>query len=144
MRPQTVTECSLVIMGLPFDSPDTIVQEMVENHGGKMVSLHSTMETIRDGPWRGQFNGTRRYRVEMGSQVLPIGSYYLLDDTRVKMQYQGNTSTCARCQQFPADCPGAGRARDCETSEGHRVTLFNHMYPNSLLSKKASSFVSKA
>ena len=92
-----------------------------------MVSPHSTMETINEGPWRGQYNRRMRYEVEMGSQVLPIGSYYLLDDTKVKVQYQGNTSTCARCHQFPADCPGAGKTRDFGTSDGPRVALFNHM-----------------
>lgn len=102
-KPQAVTECTLMIMGLPFNRPDTVVQEMVENPGSRMVSPNSTIETKKEGPWRGQFNGTRRYRVEMGGQVLPIGSYYLLDDTRVRVQYQGNTGTCARCHQLPAD-----------------------------------------
>ena len=116
VKPEAVTECTLIVMGLPFNSPDTVVHEMVENHGGHMVSPHCSMETIKDGPWRGQFNGTRRYRVEMGSQILPIGRYYLLDDTRVRVQYQGNMSTCARCHLFPADCLGGGRARDCEVA----------------------------
>ena len=60
VKQEAVTECTLIVMGLPFNSPNRVVHEMVENHGGHMVSPHCSMETIKDGPWRGQFHGTKR------------------------------------------------------------------------------------
>ena len=72
VKPEMVTECTLLLMGLPLNSPDTVVQEMVENQGGQMVSPHSTLDKVKDGPWGGQYNGSRRYRVKMGNQVLPV------------------------------------------------------------------------
>ena len=106
VKPAHQTHCTMVVWGLPFCTPDSLVEEMVNFYGGKLVSPTGVMEKYRDGPFRGQFNGVRRFKVDMTSQVQPMGTYHLLDDTRIKVHYPGNLNTCARCHQFPSGCPG--------------------------------------
>ena len=85
MGPLMSSETNMTVWVLSFNSPDTVVQEMVENHGGRMASPHCALEMLKEGPWRGQYNGNRKQKVHMAGQVLSIGSYYLLDDARIRI-----------------------------------------------------------
>merc|ERR1712081_108427 len=80
-----------------------------------------------EGPWKGQYNGDRRFKADFSEQVLPMGTYHLLGGAKVRVVYPGNTRTCARCHQGPLLCPGGGLARECAEKGGQRLPLYHHM-----------------
>ena len=96
----------MTVRGMLFSSPDSLVAEMVELYGGKMVSPHAVKENYKKGPFQGKYNGVKHYKGDMSSKVQLMGTYHLLDDTRIRVHYPGNKNTCARCHQFPFGCPG--------------------------------------
>ena len=122
VRPEISREVQIKVVGKPFSSPDSVVQEQVELFGGKIKGT-PVLETYRDGPWRGQYNGDRRYTVDFSAQTQPMGTFHILDGTRCRIAYPGNIQTCARCHNHPKACPGNGMARECEKQEGQRRSL---------------------
>ena len=117
---------SVLVTGLHFNTPDIQVREYIESFGAK-VTGEPVYGIHREGPWKGQYNGDRRYRADFSSQVLPMGTYHLVDGAKVRFVYPGNTRTCARCHQVPSLCPGGGLARECAGQGGRRVPLIAHM-----------------
>ena len=79
------------------------------------------------GSGGGQVNGDRKYRVYFSGQIRPMGTYHHLGGRRVRIVYQGNTSTCGRCHEPPARCPGGGLASRCRERDGPVVHISVHM-----------------
>ena len=53
-----------------------------------------------------------------------IPSYCLWENgRRVKVEYPGQSFTCARCHQVSKGCKGNGNASRCKKAGGHRVKL---------------------
>ena len=127
VRPAHRREVTLLITGLPFNTPDSQVKHYVESFGAKMMSVEPIYGVYKEGPWIGQYNGERRYKVDFTSQITPMGTYHLLNDAKVRVSYPGNTRTCGRCHKAPTSCVGGGIARVCGEYYGERVTLFKHM-----------------
>ena len=67
VSPEIKRVVSMRVLGLPFNAPDSIVEEYVEMFGGR-VEGQSKMATYSEGPWRGQWNGDRIYSVNMSEQ----------------------------------------------------------------------------
>ena len=114
------------VIGLPFNAPDSIVEEYVEMFGGQVKGA-PRMGVYTEGPWRGQWNGDRIFNVNMGDQKTPMGSFHLIKGCKVKIVYQGNVPTCGRCHGPPNKCPGRGVARECKEKGGPWVPLMVHM-----------------
>ena len=113
----------MVISGLPFNVSDEEVRDYVARFGGKLKNIPPEFCKIKDGPWKGQFNGERRYKVDISGQKMPMGSFHIIGGTKVKITYRGNTSTCGRCQAPPSQCPGGGIAGRCRDNGGPMVPL---------------------
>ena len=73
VKPALQTHCTMTVWGMPFCSPDSPVEEMVELYGGKLQSPHGGMEKYKGGPFQGMFNEVRKYKVDMTPQVQPMG-----------------------------------------------------------------------
>ena len=127
VRPAFRREVTLLITGLSFNTPDSQAKHYVESFGGKMVGVEPIYVKYRDGPWKGQYNGDRRYKVDFTAQKIPMGTYHLINNDKVRVAYPGNTRTCGRCHQAPGSCPGGGIARECGEQGGDRITLYHHM-----------------
>ena len=56
-----------------------------------------------------------------------MGTFHIIDGSRVKVFYRGNIKTCARCHQAASDCPGQAIARDCEENQGPKINILDHM-----------------
>ena len=54
----------------------------------------------------------------------PLGSYHIIDDTKVSIRYRGQSRTCAKCHKAALGCPGLGMAKDCTAQ---RVMLSDAM-----------------
>ena len=127
VKPANRRDVLLLITGLPFDTPDTQVKHYVESFGAKFKNIEPIYGVYREGPWRGQYNGERRYKVDFTSQTLPMGTYHLLNNAKIRVAYPGNTRTCGRCHQAPISCPGGGIARVCGEQGGEKKSLLHHM-----------------
>ena len=127
VRPAYRREVTLIITGLSFNTPDSQVKHYVESFGGKMVGIEPIYGVYRDGPWKGQYNGDRRYKVDVTGQIIPMGTYHLINNDKVRVAYPGNTRTCGRCHQAPISCPGGGIARVCGEQGGEKKSLLHHM-----------------
>ena len=51
VRPDITREVHMKVVGLPFNAPDSVVQEQVELFGGKLKGT-PVLQTYRDGPSR--------------------------------------------------------------------------------------------
>ena len=125
IRPMGRREVSVLIKGLNFNTPDSLVREYLGKHG-KVVSDKVIYEKDKDGPFKDLYNGNRRYHIDftLGKN---LGSYHIIDGSKVQVTYAGQHKTCGRCHKTSRDCPGGGVARQCEDRMGRRVTLIDHM-----------------
>ena len=96
VRPAVTRDVTVLVTGLAFNTPDSQVKEYIECFGAKLVSSDPVYGVHREGPWKGQYNGDRRYRADFSAQVLPMGTYHLLGGARVRVIYLGNTKTCGK------------------------------------------------
>ena len=46
--------------------------------------------------------------------LLPIPSHILVDGVKIKIVYQGQPRTCARCFRYWGQCPGGGNSAECK------------------------------
>ena len=127
VRPARRREVTLLITGLPFNTPDLQVKHYVEAFGAKVMDSEPKYGVHKEGPWRGQYNGERRYQAVFTRQIIPMGPFHLLNNSKIRVVYPGNTRTCGRCYQPPTSCPGGAIAKVCGEKGGERVSLFNHM-----------------
>ena len=123
VRPAKRREVTLLISGLNFNTPDEQVKHYVEHFGVRFVNVEPVYGVHHEGPWKGQYNGEKRYKVAFTDQVIPMGPYHLLNGAKIRIVYPGNTRTCGRCHQPPTSCPGGGIARVCGEQGGKKVTL---------------------
>ena len=56
-----------------------------------------------------------------------MGTYHLIDGSKVRVFYRGNDKTCGRCHKVARECPGEAVARNCAAGSGVRVFLSDHM-----------------
>ena len=115
VRPARRREVTLLITGLPFNTPDAQVKHYVESFEAKINGSEPTYGVHKEGPWRGQYNGERRYKAVFTNQIVPMGSFHLLNNSKIRVVYPDNTRTFGRCHQPPTSCPGGGIARVCRS-----------------------------
>ena len=109
IKPMDRREVPVTIRGLNLNTPDGTVIEYLNKHG-KVVNERPIYETEVD------FTRGRN-----------LGSFHIIDGAKVQVTYAGQRRTCGRCQKTSRDCPGGGLARQCETNNGKRVKLIDHM-----------------
>ena len=56
-----------------------------------------------------------------------MGTYHIIDGSKVRVFYRGNRKTCGRCHKNSDNCPGQSIAKDCEAKGGVRIHLSEHM-----------------
>ena len=127
IRPSGKPDVTVTFAGLDFNTPDTLVQEYISKFGGKLVSKGVIYAKHGEGPFKGKFNGDRKYQVDFTSATTSMGTYHYLDGERIRVFYRGNSKTCGRCHKCSTVCPGGGLARDCQEMGGERTDLIEHM-----------------
>ena len=126
IKPAGRSDVTVTVVGLNFNTPDTFVMEYIKNFG-RIVSNSVIYGKYIEGPFKGKFNGERKYQVDFSEQKLSMGTFHIIDGERVKVFYRGNKKTCARCHQAGQECPGGGSAKECEDADGPKVPLATHM-----------------
>ena len=118
-------EVTVSIRGLNFNTPDSLVMAYLKKHGD-VVSDKVIYDVAKEGPFKGLKNGDRKYLVDF-SKGRNLGSYHIIDGSRIEIRYQGQRRTCGRCQRTALECPGNAVARVCQEKNGPKITLRNHM-----------------
>ena len=126
IRPAGRNDVFVTISGLDFNTPDTFIF----NYLGKfdrVMNQNVIYSKYREGPFKGKFNGERKYNMDFTESSQPMGTFHIIDGAKVRVFYRGNIKTCGRCHRFSEDCQGDGIAADCEEAGGERVNLSDWM-----------------
>ena len=127
IRPAGRRDVTVTVSGLDFNTPDTLVCEYIRKFGGIILNTSIIYCKFTEGPFKGKFNGERKYQVDFTNSSKAMGTYHFLDGARVRIFYRGNIKTCGRCHKTARNCSGGGIARDCEDQGGVRIHLSDHM-----------------
>ena len=126
IRPAGKTDVTVKVDGLDFNTPDNFVIDYL-NKFGSVKSNTVTYSKYETGPFRGKYNGERRYQVDFGKASRQMGTFHLIDGAKVRVFYRGNKKTCGRCHKMADNCLGKAVAKGCGESGGERVFLSDHM-----------------
>ena len=120
-------DITLTVTGLDFNTPDSLLFEYFQKFGATIVSNNVVYSKYIDGPFKGKFNGERKYLLNFTNSSRHMGTFHYLDGSKVRIFYRGNTKTCGRCHRSSYSCPGKGIAKDCQNAGGPKVYLNDHM-----------------
>ena len=126
IRPAGKKEVTVTVTGLDFNTPDTFVMSYLGKFGS-VVTTSVIYERYKEGPFRGKYNGERKYQVDFTKSSGVMGTFHVIDGSRVRIYYPGNKKTCGRCHQTADNCKGEAVAKNCEENGGTRVDLLDHM-----------------
>ena len=128
IRPAGRSDVTMSVIGLDFNTPDTLMMDYINKFGGVIISRSVIYSKYSEGPFKGKYNGEWKYQVEFSKQISRnMGTYHYLDGEKTRIFYRGNDKTCGRCHQTSRGCPGKGIARECQEAGGGRVNLYDHM-----------------
>ena len=113
------------ISGSNINTPDSLVVEYISKHG-RVVHPKVIYDTDKEGPLKGLKNGDRQYLVDF-TGGRNMGSFHILDGSRIRVNYSGQKKICGRCYSTASSCPGDAIARSCEVNQGAKISLVDHM-----------------
>ena len=126
IRPAGKRAVKVTVTGLDFNTPDTFVFDYLK-HFGEVVNKTVVYSKFEIGPFKGKCNGERKYEVDFSKSARNMGTFHIIDGSRVKIFFRGNKKTCGRCHKTADECAGKSLAKDCETKGGERVNIGDHM-----------------
>ena len=94
---------------------------------GTVITSSVIYDRYKEGPFHGKYNGDRKYQVDFTKSSVSMGTFHIIDGSRVRIHYPGNKKTCGRCHQTSETCKGSAVAKDCESNGGVRMELVNLM-----------------
>ena len=127
IRPVGRKDVEVSVVGLGFNTPDSLVQEYIKKFGGKLVTNDVIYGKFSSGPLQGKMNGVRKYRVDLTKLNTSMGTFHLLDGNKVKVYFRGN-GTCGWCHKDVTKCPGGAKAETCKEKGTGQVNLRDHMH----------------
>ena len=122
IRPAGKRSVQVTISGLDFNTPDTFVFEYL-NKFGTVVNKSVVYSKYESGLCKGKYNGERKYEVDFAGSNFSMGTYHIIDGSKVRVFYRGNKKTCGRCHKSSRECPGEAIAKNCEAKGGDRIHL---------------------
>ena len=127
IRPAGRKDVEVSIAGLGFNTPDSLIQDYITKFGGRLVTNDVIYGKFGTGLFKGKLNGVRKYQVDFTEAKLEMGTFHILDGSKVKIFYRGNRATCGWCHADGSKCPGGARAKDCKESGTEQVHIQDHM-----------------
>ena len=64
IRPAGRREVTVNVTGLDFNTPDSLIIDYIRKFGGIMASNNVIYDKYLDGPFKGKYNGNRKYLVD--------------------------------------------------------------------------------
>ena len=126
IRPAGKKEVTVTVSSLEFNTPDTFVMEYLSKFG-TVITTNVIYDRYKEGPFHGKYNGDRKYQVDFTKSKVSMGTFHIIDGSRVRIHFLGNKKTCGRCHQTAEHCKGNAVAKDCEGNGGVRRDLVDHM-----------------
>ena len=126
IRPAGKKDVTVTVDGLDFNTPDSFIIDYL-NKFGVVLSNNVVYTKYDSGPFKGKFNGERKYQVDFSKSNRQMGTYHIIDGSKVRIFYRGNKKTCGHCHKVAAICPGEAVAKNCAAGGGTRVFLSDHM-----------------
>ena len=126
IRPAGKKEVTVTVSGLDFNTPDKFVMDYLKKFGN-VIKNYVIYDRYKEGTFRGKCNGDRKYQVDFTQSNITMGTYHIIDGSRVRIHYPGNKKTCGRCHRTADQCRGDAVAKSCEENQGVRVELQDHM-----------------
>ena len=126
IRPAGKKDVTVTVNGLDFNTPDAFVVDYL-NKFGSVTNNSAVYSKYETGPFKGKYNGERKFQVDFSTSKFQMGNYHIIDGNKVRIFYRGNIKTCGRCHKPALECAGGGLAKNCEVAGGDRVTLIDHM-----------------
>ena len=126
IRPAGKKDVTASIDGLDFNTPDGFVIDYLNKFG--IVLSNTVLYTKHEtGPLKGKFNGGRKFQVDFSKSNGQMGTFHIIDGSKVRIFYRGNKKTCGRCHKVATLCPGEAVAKNCAAGGGERIFLSDHM-----------------
>ena len=90
IRPAGRRDVTVTIVGLDFNTPDGLVIDYL-NLFGSVISPTAVYSKFDSGPFKGKFNGDRKFQVDFSKSTRrQMGTYHLIDGNNVRIMYRGN------------------------------------------------------
>ena len=93
IRPAGKSEVTVTVTGLDVNTPDTLVLKYLGKFGKVKISSVIYCE-YSEGPFKGKKNGDRRYQIDFSGTRKHMGTFHLIDNSKVRVFYRGNMKTC--------------------------------------------------
>ena len=87
IRPAGKKDVTVTVIGLDFNTPDTFVIEYL-NKFGVVVNKAVIYSKFESGPFKGKFNGERKYQVDFSDSTQQMGTCNLVDGCKVRVFYR--------------------------------------------------------
>ena len=126
IRPAGKKDVMATVVGLDFNTPDSFVVDYF-NKFGVVLNNNAILSKSEKGPFKGKYNGERKFQVDFSKSSRQMGTYHLIDGNKVRVLYRGNMKTCGRCHNSAKNCPGEAIAKNCAAGGGKQVFLSDHM-----------------
>ena len=94
IRPAGRKDVTVTICGLDFNTPDNLICDYIRKFGGTILNVNVIYSKFTEGPFKGKFNGDRKYQVDFSNSTRSMGTYHFLDGARVRVFYRGNQKSC--------------------------------------------------
>ena len=125
IKPMDKKEVAVTIRGINLNTSDRVVIDYL-NHHGKVKSEKVIYDVDKEGPFKGIRNGDRKYLCDF-SNGRNMGSFHLIDGSKVTVTYAGQRRTCGRCHETSRNCPGGGLGKICYEKKRPKIDILDHM-----------------
>ena len=85
IRPAGRKDVMVTFSGLDFNTPDSLICSYIEKFGGVVLSNSISYGKYSEGPFKGKYNGQRKYQVDFSGSNKFMGTYHYLDGVRVRV-----------------------------------------------------------
>ena len=86
IRPAGKKDVTVSIVGIDFNTPDSFVMDYLSKFG-VIVNNMVIYSKFESGPFRGKYNGERKYQVDFTKTNRQMGTYHLIDDCKIRVYY---------------------------------------------------------
>ena len=68
IRPAGRSDVTMSVIGLDFNTPDTLMMDYINKFGGVIISRSVIYSKYSEGPFKGKYTGERKYQVDFSKQ----------------------------------------------------------------------------
>ena len=81
IRPSGKKDVTVAVDGLDFNTPDSYVIDYL-NKFGVVINNNVVYSKYETGPFKGKFNGERKYQVDFSKSTRQMGTFHILDGNK--------------------------------------------------------------